>query len=73
MTEPPVDNYYAPPTTDTSFTPTLGATIHREGQAVVVPAGYSDRPAGLSRLLGGDYRHVVGASVLATRRASGSA
>lgn len=44
MTGPPVDNYYAPPTTDTSFTPTLGAAIHREGQTVVVPVQGASLP-----------------------------
>ena len=43
MTQPPVDNYYAPPTTDTSFTPSVG-TIHREGNAVVVPAQGASLP-----------------------------
>lgn len=38
MTEPPVDNYYAPPTADTAFTPTAGTLIYREGNAVVVSA-----------------------------------
>jgi len=38
MTQPPNDNFYAPPTTDTTFTPAAGATIYREGNAVVVPA-----------------------------------
>ncbi|HEY6727411.1 MAG TPA: hypothetical protein VI197_25425 [Polyangiaceae bacterium] len=38
MAQPPNDNFYAPPATDTTFTPTAGATIHREGNAVVVPA-----------------------------------
>lgn len=38
MTQPPDENFYAPPTTDTALAPTPGMTIHRERDAVVVPA-----------------------------------
>lgn len=37
MTEPPIDNYYAPPVADIAFTPVAGTAIHREGDLVVVP------------------------------------
>jgi len=44
MAEPPVDNYYAPPTTDVSVTPGPGTALHREGQMVVVPAQGASLP-----------------------------
>jgi len=45
MTEPPIDNYYAPPVADTTFTPVVGTAIHREGDSVVVPAAGAILPA----------------------------
>ena len=44
MTEPPIDNYYAPPTADTTFTSVAGTTIHREGDSVVVPKDGASLP-----------------------------
>lgn len=44
MTEPPIDNYYAPPIADTTFAPVAETTIFRQGDSVVVPSQGASLP-----------------------------